>query len=78
MKTWAKQLEDILPKADPFTINDIIRCSCPNDFFVGDAPDSTGCPNADAYDAEVCLDCWESCDHFCKYLKGKVVLQCQD
>lgn len=70
METWAKQLEDALPNADPCIIDELIRSNCPNDLFGEDAPESR-CPNADAYDAEVCLDCWESCDHFCKYLRGK-------
>lgn len=70
MKTWSEQLKDALPNAAPCVIDDIIHSYCPNYLFGVDAPASR-CPNVDAYDAEVCLNCWESCDHFCKYLRGK-------
>lgn len=70
METWAKKLEDALPNAGPCVIDDIINSYCPNDLFGEDAPESR-CPIPDTYDAKVCLNCWNSCDHFCKYLRGK-------
>lgn len=65
MKTWAKQLEDALPKAASCVIG-ILHTYCPNYLFGVDAPQSR-CPNVDSYDEKVCLSCWESCDSKCRY-----------
>lgn len=60
MKTWAKQLEEMLLYADKDAIENIISTLCPYHVFKGNSPLLNAEPCC-----KLCNECWNSCNNKC-------------